>query len=158
MKPPDYITLETPELLSAYVEREWAGDCRIDRSEMERVSAEVPELHNKFYRLLRLARKFVYDRRNAYGQLRQLRWEYWTGKLDDVQRRQMGWEPNPLRLTPTEVKDYIQNDKVLHQAHEAVETAESILDYLTEIVKQLNTRNYACKNVIDALRFSHGQL
>lgn len=153
-----YTDLDTPDTLNTYVEQEWAQDCRIDKSDMEHESARVPELHHKYYKLFRLARRFAYDRQHAYNQLKLLRMEYWGGRLDEAKRKQFGWEPNALRLTPTDIKEYLSNDAVLHQAHGSVETANSLVEFLTEIVKQINARNYTCKNVIDALRFSHGQL
>ncbi len=157
MKVPDYTTLDTPELLDAYVKSEWTKDCRIDRSNLDQESAQVPELHNKFYRLFRLSRHFLYVREHAYTEFRTLRHQYWSGKLDEQQRRQFGWDPQPLKLSAPDIKEYLISDPVLHQAHESVEKAQELKDTLEEIVKNINMRNYAIKNTLDALRWSQGQ-
>ena len=69
------------------------ADAQIDDTELDTESLRLPNLHNKYLNLYHDA-KLRYERAaNEYNRLYKLKWEYYTGKIDEETLKQKGWEP-----------------------------------------------------------------
>jgi hypothetical protein len=90
-----------------------------------------------------------------YNKWRKLKWEYYTGKLDNEELKQRGWDPFPYTIK-SEINTYLEADedvnkylarKLLHE--ETVEVCQAIL-------KELNNRTWELRSFIDWEKFIQG--
>ena len=69
------------------------ADARIDDTNSTPRAFVFPTLHNKYFNLYHDA-KLRYERAaNEYNRLYKLKWEYYTGKIDEETLKEKGWEP-----------------------------------------------------------------
>ena len=77
----------------------WRKDCDIDRTEPGKALLDIPKLHSKYLTILSKHRLLSKEAEFKYNKMKRLKWEYYTGKLDDDQLKQYGWEPFLLNNT-----------------------------------------------------------
>ena len=76
----------------------WEKDSEIDRTEPGRELTNVPKLHSKYLAILSKHRLLAKSADIKYVKMRKIKWEYYTGKLDEEELNQRGWEPFPYVL------------------------------------------------------------
>tara|TARA_R110000868_G_scaffold79604_25_gene226465 strand:+ start:797 stop:1231 length:435 start_codon:yes stop_codon:yes gene_type:complete len=135
---------------------EWTADADLDLSALEHAARNVPLLHAKwwkFYTTERLRyRKLDADYKVLYRQ----KWEYFLGKMDDVERLALGWAPQPLKILSQNVGIYIEGDPDIQKILLKKVYLEEILKFIEDVLKQVNNRNFTIKSAIDFLRFKNG--
>jgi hypothetical protein len=89
------------------------------------------------------------------NKMRILKWEYYTGKLDEEQLKQYGWEPFPYVLK-TEVNNYIEADDDINKRMAVKALHEEIVDVCSAILKELNNRAWELRSFIDWEKFIQG--
>ena len=133
----------------------WHKDSEIDRTEPGKALLEIPKLHSKYLNILSHHRLLAKESEFKYNKMKKLKWEYYTGKMDDVALKHYGWEPFPYILK-SDITTYLESDddlnkflanKILH--NEIVEVCQSIM-------KELNSRTYQLKDYISWERFIQG--
>jgi hypothetical protein len=87
--------------------------------------------------------------------MRRLKWEYYTGKLDEDQLKQYGWEPFPYVLK-AEVNNYIEADNDINSRLAQKVMHEEIVDVCGAILKELNSRTFQLRDFITWERFIQG--
>ncbi len=73
----------------------WAKDANIDRTEPGKALIDIPKLHSKYLNILSKHRMLAKEAEFKYNKMKKLKWEYYTGKLDDDELQKRGWEPFP---------------------------------------------------------------
>ena len=133
----------------------WADDSNIDRTEPGKALIDIPKLHSKYLNILSQHRLLVKDAEFKYNRMKKLKWEYYTGKLDDSQLKNYGWEPFPYVLK-SEITTYLESDEDInkHVANKIVH--DEIVDICTSIMKELNSRTYQLRSFIDYEKFIQG--
>ena len=63
------------------------ADAQIDDTELDTESLRLPNLHNKYLNLYHDA-KLRYESRKRINRLYKLKWEYYTGKIDEETLKQ----------------------------------------------------------------------
>jgi hypothetical protein len=66
------------------------------------------------------------------------------------------WEPFQKRLMKNEIDMYIESDKDIITNNIRIVNQQEKLDFLQEVIKNLNQRNYQIKNAIDWSKFTNG--
>lgn len=135
---------------------EWEKDGKIDTTNPGKESANIPNLHNKYFRMyvqegLKL-RKLQAD----YKQLVRLKKEYYDGSIAQEDLIENNWKPNPLKILKQDLQTYIDSDTDVIKLSLKISYQESVVDYLESIVKQINNRGFHIKNLIEWERFSSG--
>ena len=75
-----------------------AEDMPIDDTELDVESMTIPQLHGKYLNFY-LDEKLVLQKLNSdYYRLKKTKWEYYTGKLDQDQLEEYGWEPFQFKI------------------------------------------------------------
>ena len=92
----------------------WRKDCDIDRTEPGKALLDIPKLHSKYLMILSKHRLLSKEAEFKYNKMKRLKWEYYTGKLDDDQLRQYGWEPFPYVLE-SEITTYLESDEDINK-------------------------------------------
>ena len=76
----------------------WTADSNIDRTEPGKALIDIPKLHSKYLNILSSHRLLAKEAEFNYNKWRKLKWEYYTGRLDDEELTKYGWQPFPFTL------------------------------------------------------------
>tara|TARA_R110000824_G_scaffold190016_3_gene371408 strand:- start:783 stop:1217 length:435 start_codon:yes stop_codon:yes gene_type:complete len=132
-------------------------DMPIDDTELDIASMAIPQLHNKYLNLY-LDEKLVLQKLNSdYYGLKRIKWEYYTGKLDQTQLEEYGWEPFPLKILKQDIDLYMNSDKELQKLSDRVAYQKEKISYLDAILKSINNRQWNIRSAIDWRKFINGQ-
>lgn len=133
----------------------WRQDCDIDKTEPDRELLNIPKLHSKYLNILSQHRMLSKQAEFKYNKMKKLKWEYYTGKLDDDQLKELGWEPFPYILK-SDLSTYLDSDEDLNKyiANKAVH--DEIVELCTTIMKELNSRTFQLRDYIGWQKFIQG--
>lgn len=135
----------------------WSVDAIIDQTEPGRELIKVPLLHSKYLKILSYHSLIVNKSMHDYNKLKKIKTEYYGGHLnnpDDL--KEYGWEPMMKTILRIDIPLYLDSDqdlinilmkKIMHQ--EIVNTA-------TSIMRELNSRTYQIRSIIEWMRFTNG--
>lgn len=134
----------------------WAKDAKIDEAALGHESLKIPQLHNKYYMLYS---KEVLRLRKLKAELKELehaKFEWYTGTIAEEEMKSRGWRPNPLKILRADVNKYIESDKDIITLSLKIDYHMQIANYLEDIVKQINNRNFIIKSALDWAKFQAG--
>lgn len=134
---------------------EWEKD-KIDPMHIERSAHEIPKLHAKYLRWL-YEERFRLKRFEA--ELRVLnfqKWEFFSqGPNEDSNRK--GWQLPPKGLIiKSEVPYYLDADEDLNNLKLKIDYQKEKVEVLSEILGQINSRNYIVTNIVKYRIFEAG--
>jgi hypothetical protein len=133
----------------------WRKDSDIDRTEPGKALLDIPKLHSKYLNILSRHRLLAKESEFKLNKMRVLKWEYYTGKLDEDQLKQYGWEPFPYVLK-AEINNYIEADDDINKRMAIKTMHEEIVDVCGSILKELNNRAWELRSFIDWEKFIQG--
>ena len=133
----------------------WRKDCDIDRTEPGKELINIPKLHSKYLNILSRHRLLSKESEFKYNKMKKLKWEYYTGKLDDDQLRQYGWEPFPYVLK-SEITTYLESDEDINKYIAQKTVNDEIVELCQSIMKELNSRTFQLRDYIAWERFIQG--
>lgn len=133
----------------------WRKDSVIDRTEPGRELINIPQLHSKYLNMLSRHRLLSKEAEFKYNKMRRVKWEYYTGKLDDDQLKKYGWEPFPFVLK-SEVASYLESDDDLNKYVAIKVMHDEIVEVCQSIMKELNSRTFQLRDFIAWERFIQG--
>ena len=134
---------------------EWRKDSDIDRTEPGKALLNIPKLHSKYLNILSKHRLLAKEAEFKYNKWKKLKWEYYTGKLDDDDLEKYGWKPFPFVLK-TDITTYLDSDEDLSKYLAAKAVHDEIVDLCGAILKELNSRTYQIRSFIDWEKFIQG--
>ena len=120
---------------------EWRKDSDIDRTEPGKALLDVPKLHSKYLNILSKHRLLAKEAEFKYNKWKKLKWEYYTGKLDDDDLQKYGCEPFPFVLK-SDINTYLESDDDLNKYLAAKAVHDEIVEVCGSILKELNSRTY----------------
>lgn len=135
---------------------QWGRHLTIDRSRLDEEAANIPNLHHIYWRLLLSAKKDQRQLQKKLDALKHLKIEYFTNKMTDQQRMSLGWPPQELRILKPDVDRYINHEPDVTLLQQELDEVNDMVEFLAEIVKTINNRNYLIRSAIDFLKFSQG--
>ena len=131
-------------------------DTQMDGTELDIESIKLPQLHNKYLNILQdeklVLRKLISDKNKLF----RLKWEYYNGKMDKDALDELGWEPFHLNILKKDIDIYLNSDKELSMIHDRISYQEVKLEFLEEILKELNNRHWKIRNAIEWRKFTSG--
>lgn len=133
----------------------WAKDAEIDRTEPGKALLDIPKLHSKYLNILSSHRLASRDAEFKYNRMKKLKWEYYTGKLDDDELKKYGWEPFPFVLK-ADINTYLESDEDLNKYRAQKIMHDEIVEICNSILKELNSRTYQLRDFIAWERFIQG--
>jgi len=77
---------------------EWDSDNTIDVTNIANESANIPKLHNKYFKIYMEEGMKLRKLKAEYKQFIKLKGEYYRGELDDGELKENGWEPQRLKI------------------------------------------------------------
>jgi len=126
----------------------WRQDSDIDRTEPGKALLDIPKLHSKYLNILSQHRLLSKQAEFKYNKMKKLKWEYYTGKLDDDDLKKYGWEPFPFVLK-SDITTYLESDEDLNKYLASKVLHDEIVDVCGTILKELNSRTYQLRSFID---------
>lgn len=136
----------------------WAKDSEIDQTNVSGESANIPKLHNKYFRVYMEEGMKLKQLRAKYKQLKLLKEQYYRGELDITELQQYGWEPQPLKILRTDIGTYIDADQDMIDLSLKVGMIEEKVNYLEAIIKMISNRGFQLKTIVDWERFRTGAM
>ena len=133
----------------------WRKDSVIDRTEPGKELINIPQLHSKYLNILSRHRLLAKEAEFKYNKMKKIKWEYFTGKLDDEQLKHYGWEPFQFVLK-SDITTYMDSDDDLNKFMASKIMHEEIVDVCQAILKELNSRVWEIKSFIDWEKFIQG--
>lgn len=135
------------------IQQMWKEDSKIDPDNLHLESIKIPQLHSKYYEIfnniLLLKKKAIEDK----NKLRLKKYEYYTGKADPEEYKE-------VYQKKIRDKEHLQNcmsaDDDISKASLKIEYYETILNYLSDILKMIHNRSFQIKNNIDYQKYISG--
>lgn len=136
----------------------WSKDCEIDMINISNESANIPKLHNKYFKMYMEEGLKLKKMKTDYKQLKLLKEQYYKGELDIEELKEHGWEPQPLKILRQDIPNYVDADDDIINQTLKIGLQESIVDYLESIIKQITNRGFQLKTIVDWERFRTGAM
>ncbi|MCK9369339.1 recombination mediator protein UvsY [Candidatus Dojkabacteria bacterium] len=133
----------------------WQQDSEIDRTEPGKALLDIPKLHSKYVNILSNHRLMSKNAEFEHNKMKRLKWEYYTGKLDDEALKLRGWEPFPY-IIKAELPTYFESDSDLRRTMAIKVLHDEIVDVCNAILKELNSRTFQLRDFIAWERFIQG--
>ena len=135
----------------------WAVDCRIDETNLMGESKKIPELHNKYYTLYYKEALKVKKLRYDYKELELAKREWFDGSMAEEDLRERGWKPYQKKILRNDIDKYLQSDRDIINLSLKIDYHSTRANFLEDIIKTIHSRNFVIKNMIDVLKFQHGE-
>jgi hypothetical protein len=133
----------------------WKKDAVVNRTEPGRELLNIPVLHSKYLSILTKNRLLSKESEFKYNKMKRLKWEYYTGKLDDDELKKYGWEPFPYILK-SDLTTYLDSDDDLNKLQANKIMHDEIVDLCYSILKELNSRTFQLRDFISWEKFIQG--
>jgi hypothetical protein len=133
----------------------WRTDSIIDRTEPGKALINIPQLHSKYLNILSRHRLLSKESEFKYNKMKKLKWEYYTGKLDQDQLDKHGWEPFPFVLK-SELTTYLESDDDINKHIAQKIVHDEIVEVCISILKELHSRTFQLRSFIDFEKFISG--
>jgi len=133
----------------------WRQDSEIDRTEPGKAFLDIPKLHSKYLNIHSQHRLLSKQAEFKYNKMKRLKWEYYTGKMDDDQLKKYGWEPFPYVLK-SEITTYLESDEDINKYIASKTMHDEVVDVCQSILKELNSRTFQLRDFIAWERFIQG--
>lgn len=138
------------------IEQEWEKDCEINPLALDSEALEIGKLHNKYLKMHNQVRMYVLQLEDKLADENKLKTLYYTGKLSKEELDGNGLEPFPHKVLRNDVKQYLETDDVVKKIRNKIEYYKIIIEYLKNIIDQINKRNFSIKAAIDWKKFTSG--
>jgi hypothetical protein len=134
----------------------WDKDARLDDTEPAKEAARISKMHAKYLKQLALhsvnSKKCSFE----YTELRALKFEYYSGKLnnkDDMKR--YGWPPFQDIVSTKEGKDRLLDaDPQLQKILIKKMMHDECVEFIKLIIKELNNRTWQIKIISEWNRYT----
>jgi hypothetical protein len=134
----------------------WAKDAKIDEAQLGQEAIKIPQLHNKYYTIYSKEALRMRKYKSDLKELEHAKYEWYTGTMAEEDMKARGWRPNPLKILRTDVNKYIESDKDIINLSLKIDYHMQIANYLEDIIKQINNRNFMIRAAIDWVKFQSG--
>lgn len=134
----------------------WVKDCKIDDTNLSRAASIIPELHNRYYNIYMKEALKVKRLKADLVTLEKDKSDYYTGTMAEEDLKARGWQPFRLKILRNEVNKYVESDKEVINLSLKIDYHSSVANYLEEIIRQINNRNFIIKNMLEWSKFQSG--
>lgn len=133
----------------------WKTDSVVDKTDPGKEILNIPQLHAKYLNIMSFSQLTLKDIQFKVNRMKKLKWEYYTGKLDDVTLKTRGWEPFPYVLK-SDIVTYMDSDEDINRLLAQKALTEQIVEVCTSILKELHSRTFQIRAFMDWEKFIQG--
>jgi hypothetical protein len=134
---------------------EWKKDAAMDRLEPSTELRKIGSLHSKYLNILSTHRRALKEGERKVVKLRRLKYEYYAGRLDQDTLKKYGWSQFPYTLKG-DLATYMDSDTDLLNARQVLTIHEEVVDLCERIMKELGSRTFQLRDIIQWERFISG--
>lgn len=131
-------------------------DIVMDDTELDIESLKTPQLHNKYLNFYHDEKLILVKQDEEYKRLYRLKWEYYTGKLDQDTLNKLEWEPFQLNILKADIDKYLNSDEDLSLIRLRLSYTKEKVDYLESVIKIISNRQWNIRSAIDWRKFVNG--
>jgi len=133
-----------------------ADDIIMDDTELDIESLKTPQLHNKYLNFFHDEKLIYVKQEEEYKKLYRLKWEYYTGKMDQDSLDRLEWEPFQLNILKADIEKYLSSDEDLSLIRLRLSYTKEKVDYLESVIKIISNRQWNIRSAIDWRKFLNG--
>lgn len=133
----------------------WNEDAIIDETEPGKAIIRIPVLHSKYLNQLTAHSVALKMKTFKFIELKKLKIDYYSGRLDKAKLDELGWEQFGFILK-TDLNAYLEADQDLIKLKEKMINNEESIAFCTAVIKELNSRTYQLRSFMDWQRFTNG--
>jgi len=134
----------------------WKKDSIVDQTEPSKELLKIPLLHSKYLEMLIEYKMQVKKLQFDYQKMKKLKWEYYTGKLDQDDLEKYGWEPFPFTLK-SDISTYLEADQDLVNILKKKCVYDECVSAAESIMSELKSRTFQLRDYIGWEKFIGGQ-
>ena len=135
----------------------WEKDAKVDPLDPGASMADIPRLHAKYLRILTYHNLMVKKYNKEFNELKKVKWEYYNGDLNNPEDlKKHGMEPQLKKILRQDIQLYIDADKDLNTALARKANNQEIVDACTYNLKELHSRTFQIKSIIEWTKFTDG--
>lgn len=134
---------------------QWEIDAKVNETEPGKEIAKIPSLHAKYARQMVAHSLGIKAKNISYHSLKKVKFEYYTGKMDQAELTKRGWEPFRF-LLKGDVNVYLDADTDLTDIKAKIALHEEAMNFSGMVVKELNNRTWQLKAFMDWEKFIAG--
>lgn len=138
------------------IEELWENDNKIDDVMLDTSSIDISKLHNKYYIILNQEKtiysKFLLEKRTLHVD----KFEYYGGNISEEKLKERNWLPFGEKILKSNISMYIEADADMLKLDRYIEIQSIKIEYLESIIKQINSRSFNIKNIIEWRKFTNG--
>lgn len=135
---------------------EWAKDSDIDRTELGSESLRIAKLHVKYFRMFSEERLVLKKMDTEHKVLYKNKCEWLNGTLDQETLKELGWQPNFLKIMKSELQMHIDADQDIIKSNLRMSIQQEKVSVLESIIKSLQGRSFNIRAAIDWEKFKTG--
>ena len=133
------------------IEKMWEKDAVLDDTLLDEEALRIPQLHSKYLTLYNQFKLLMSKAQIETKTIKHKKWLYYSGKEvpEDA-------EPFNHKVIRSDIPNWIGVDEQVLKLEAKIEYYQVVLDCLSDILKQINNRNYVITNAINWRRFTSG--
>ena len=136
---------------------EWAKDSLVDDDHLDKESARIPNLHQKYLKFLMEFKMKLTKQRAEFHQLRRLKIRYYNGELGREELEEHGWEQyQGIKPIKSVQDDLLHGDDDLIKMTVRISYLEDMVYATESIMKSISSRGWDIKNSIEWKKFISG--
>jgi hypothetical protein len=136
---------------------EWEKDAKIDGTSLDTESLNIPSLHHKYIKIYSSENLRMKQLRFEQKEMELKKYEYYSGKLDQQELKELDWKPFDFKLLKQDIPRYLEADSDLRKYILKVDLQNEKLDLLKSILNTINNRSFQISNAIKWNAFLNGQ-
>ena len=131
----------------------WEKDSKIDDIMLEQSTIKIPQLHHKYLSLHGEFKLLLTKKNQELKRMQHNKWLYYSGKAKPEVYED---KPFDYKVMKSDVPSWIAVDEEINKLEMQVEYYKTVLDTLSEILKQVHQLSFNIKNIIAWRTFTGG--
>ena len=133
----------------------WQTDAGINKTTLDDEALNIPKLHHKYLQILMEIRSKKIAYQHKLEDLKKDKELYYSGQAEaDVYKE----KPFDLKILKPDVDKYLESDDEYVLKKTKVDYLETIVNYLDQVLRQIQNRTFQIKNAIEWKRFTSGAI
>jgi hypothetical protein len=131
-------------------------DLVMDKTELDIESMKTPQIHNKYLVMYSDEKLILGKLESDLNILKRDKWLYYTGKMSPEQLEDRGWDTFDLNILKTDIDKFLGGDEDLIKLANRILFQKEKVNYLENVIKIINNRQWNIRAAIDWLKFTNG--
>lgn len=135
----------------------WQDDAKLDQTKLMEEMYKQPLLHAKYIKLLMDYKISVRKQALKYDSLKSLKIRYFNGEMNKEELDELGWSQykftKPLK---SQLESLLDADDDLQKIVERIEYLKILIDTTESILKEIHSRGYLLKTILENRKFEAG--